>query len=446
MAGILSGILNNTILQMVVYNLIGQLVGAAVAPEVEMVAAEVWTRNPTMPLTPADVAAAVVRGEMTEAQAAAEAAKSGYNAERTHTLIRLNGDAPAPGDLVVALRRGIIDHPRFVQGIQQGRMRNEWTDVIEQLGVQQPPPTAMLAALLEGQISEAEAKRRYAALGGDPAYFQILFDTEGSAPSPLEAAEMARRGVIGWDGTGAGVVSYEQAFLEGPWRNKWSKPYRALAEYLPPPRTITAMIKEGAMTPAEGGKLLAEQGLNPTMVAAYLQAASSQKTAATKDLAQTQITALYHDRIIGVFDATSMLISLGYDAAEAGFILSIEDLRKVQQYLAIAVGRIHTLYVGHKIDRTAAINALGQLKVDATEITELTGIWDWERAANVRVLTPAEIAGAMHWKIIDQPAAQLQLEQLGYTPHDAWVYLSVHEKAPLGVAPAPGAIGPPPGP
>ena len=101
----------------------------------------------------------------------------------------------------------------------------------------------------------------------------------------------------------------------------------------------------------------------------------------------------------------------------------------VQRFLGAAVGRIHTLYVGHKVSRPVALSSLANLDVPAETIPDLVGIWDLERAANVKVLTAAEIAQAYKLVLIDQATAQLYLEQLGYQPHDAWLYLSIHIKA-----------------
>jgi hypothetical protein len=441
----LGSIGNNTLLQIVVYNLVGQLIGAVVGPYAQAISNEVMSANPLIPLSPADLALAVVRNELSEEAAATEAAMSGYNAGRFHTLTRLTGDAPGPGDLAVALRRGLIDGATYDRGIRQGRLRDEWADLVRELAVQQPPPQAMLQAYLEGQVDEAEARAKYAALGGDPAYFDVLFHTQGQAPTPLEAAEMARRGIIGWEETGPEATSFRQAFLEGPWRNKWEAPYRALTEVLPPPRTITAMYREGALTHDQAAAILAKQGVTPDLQDAYLFAGSQQKTQGQRDLALGTITQLYQDRLVKLDDATAMIEALGYDATEAGFILALEDTKLAARFLSLAVGRIHALYVGHKLARAATISVLGQLGVDPNGVSDLVGIWDWERAANVKSLTAAEIAGAMHYKIITQAEAQADLVELGYTPHDAWLYLSVHEKAPLGEAPPADSIGPAPG-
>lgn len=445
MAG-LSGLGNNALLQIVLYNLVGQLVGAVIGPYATAISNEVNSLTPLLPLSPADLALAVVRNELDEPAAAKQASMSGVDVDRFHLLTRLTGDAPGPGDLAVALRRGLIDAATFDRGIRQGRLRDEWAELVRQLSVQQPPPQAMLQAYLEGQIPEAEARRRYAELGGDPAYFDIEFHTQGQAPSPLEAAEMARRGLIPWDGEGPEVTSFRQAFLEGPWRNKWLDPYRTLTEYLPPPRTVTAMYKEGSLSHDAAAALLAKQGLSPELVAAYLSSGSAQKTAPTKDLAQGTVTTLYRDRLIPVADATAMLVALGYDATEAGFILQIENLRVAHQFLSLAVGRIHTLYVGHKLSRADGISVLGHLGLDATNVSDLVSIWDWERAANVKQLTAAEVAAAWRYKLLDEPGALAELAALGYTPADAWLYLAIHNKAPLTTPKPADTVGPAPGP
>lgn len=432
----LAGILGNPMLeQLLLYNVVGQLIGAALGPYLVALTNEVNQATPLVPLSPADMAEAVLRNIVTEAEGASEARFAGVNAERFHQLTLLAGNAPDPTSLAVALRRGLISQDRYLTGIRQGRLRDEWAPLVRELAVQQPSPTAMLQAYLEGQVGEGEARAKYAQLGGDPAYFDILFDSQGQAPTPVQAAEMANRGAIPWTGSGAGVVSFEQAFLEGPWRNKWLAPFRTISRYLPPPRTVTAMHKEGALTDAEAARLLEDQGLTPQLAQAYLHSASRQRTAPSRDLAQSTILELYRDKIIPRPEALAFLQALGYAPDEAEFVVEVEDVRLAAKYTTAAVSRIHSLYTGHKLDQAQAAGALSDLGVDATDATDLLAIWTHERAAVVKHLTAAEIGNALHLALVDQAAAQQLLEAQGYTPHDAWLYLSVHAKARLPAEP-----------
>ncbi len=314
------------------------------------------------------------------------------------------------------------------------------------LAVVQPAPESMLAAYLEGQLPEADARARFAQLGGDPGYFDILFNTQGQAPTPVEALAMANRGIIGWTGSGPTSTSFEQAFLEGPWRNKWLPAFRALAAYLPPPRTVTAMHREGSLSDAEAAKLLEQHGLTPALAQAYLASSTAQKLTKAKALAETTVLELYRDRLIPRAEAATMVEALGYSAPEAEFILEVEDLRVTQRAVAAAVTRGQGLFTGHKSAQAQGATALADLGIAATESAELLTVWDHERAANVRTLTPAQVASALGDKIIDQPTAQALLEADGYSPHDAWVVRSVHAKAPLPDEPGGAALPAPAGP
>jgi hypothetical protein len=295
---------------------------------------------------------------------------------------------------------------------------------MQKLGVIQPSPQMMLEAELEGQLTHAEALQRYTALGGDPSYYDIMFNTQGQAPTPTQALELANRGIIPWTGQGPTATSYEQAFLEGPWRNKWEVPFKALAEYLPPPRTVVAMLRAGSITVAQATTWLKHQGLSDTAVSAYVADASQQKLQGTKDLTQTTIIDLYLDRLIPKTQAATDLVNLGYTTAEANYILAVADARITQRFLGSAVGRIHSRYVAWRIDKPTAQSALQGLNVDSTGISDLLGLWDIERTANTPQLSAAQIAKAYKNNILDRPTTYARLEQLGYSKQEAWLYVS----------------------
>jgi len=446
MAG-LGGLLgNSTLQQLLIWQVGAQVIGAALGPYLNALTAQVNAATPLAVLSPEAAADAVLRNVWPASRARDEANMGGLNDERFDVLARLAGNAPDPTSLAVALRRKLIGPDRYLEGVRQGRLRDEWAETVKALAVQEPSPVSALEAYLEGQTDEATARDLFARWGGDPQWFDLLYNTQGQAPTPVQALELANRGIIPWSGSGAGVVSFEQAFLEGPWRNKWLPAFRALGEYLPPPRTVTAMYNEGSIGRARAIELLTKQGLAADLAAAYISSGSSQKTAPTKDLAQTTVLALYRDRLIDRAAAADFLGSLGYDATEADYVLQIVDLEVAQRFLSSAVGRVRTLYVGHKIGRAQVSATLAQLGVSPENVTDLLGIWDLEEAANVRALTPSEVAAAFKLELLDQATAQDRLVQLGYQPYDAWLYLSIHAKGALPDQPAPGAVTPAPGP
>ena len=438
--------------QFFVWGILYGMVTAASAPFMQQLASDVNSGHPVMPISPADAADALLKGHMSETDAKAEAAKSGIDSNRFDVLFANAGEPPALGDMLSLFRRGEVTSDLLHKAVQQSAVRDEWftNGTIQKLGKQPPTPDDFLNALLEGQIDLATAKSLYETFGGvteqaGQDIFTILFNTRGNAPTPEEALTLVNRGIIPLKGTGPNAVTYEQAFLEGPWRNKWLPAFEALREYLPPPRTVTAMLGHGSLTDAQALDLLVQQGLTADLAAAYVSDAHHVKTAAQKDLALSEIATLYYDQAISADVAIAMIEPLGYSTSDAHFILDIQDLRRERKFLESAISRLHTLYADHKITSNEATGALASLKVPSSQVSNLLTTWSLERAANIPHLTESQYAAAFYYSVIDQTTAMAGLGNLGYQPHDAWVILSNRVHGPLPNEPsasAPITFGP----
>jgi hypothetical protein len=429
--------------QLLVWGVVNQLLGTVLAPPLAFVQRGVNSEMQATPLTPADLADMVVRHIVTMQEGTDYAKQSGIAPSDFGRLVESAGEGPAPGDLAEALRRGIIPATgtgpaatSYEQGLAESHLRDKWAAVTKALAVKEPSPGDALDALLKGQLDHDTALGLYERFGGDPAHFSWLFDAQGSAPTPLEASEMANRRIIPWDGQGPDVVSYEQAFLEGPWRDKWSGPYRRLAEYKPPARTIVALVRSGAATDQQALQWFQDLGMSQELAAAQLADAHHQRLQASKELAKGDVEALYLDQLISAQDATTMLRALGYSPEEAAWLLQMQDVKRAVRAVTAAIGRIQSLYVAHKIDKTTAVGALDALRVPSAQRDDLLATWDIERGANIKVLTATEIASAYFYAIIDQGTATGELMDIGYTERDAWILLSVRKHNPQPNPPA----------
>lgn len=441
----------STARQLLEWSVLNQVIGAVANPALVAITRKVNEAAPIIDISVSDAALAVVRHVITVDDGLLIAHRNGLDDEQFRRMVALSGDAPAPQALAEALRRKLIEEhgtgagsTSFEQGISETRLANKWTELVKDLAVQWPTPADALDALLEGQIDDATGRELYARFGGDPQFFTMLYNTRGNAPTPQEALTLANRNIIPWEGTGPDSVSYEQAFLEGPWRNKWEKPFRALGEYLPPPRTVTAMYHEGALDKAKAIELLQKQGLTAELAAAYVDSGSSRKTADDRKLTMGEVIGLYQAKIISPDDARNLLGALRYSSEEADYLLQMADLRRAMAAVNTAVSRLHSLFVGHKIGKATAASNLTELGVPAAQASELIQTWQLEAAANVRLPSEAQIVDAFHEQLIDQGEAQARLVHMGYSPYDAWLLLSLKEKKPLpgkpaeGPAPVPG--------
>lgn len=418
--------------QIAIWGILNQLIGAALTPYMRLLENEVNSETQAFPLSPETLANLVLRGWLSYEQAVPEAKANGVSPDDFRRLVDVAGNPPGPGDLAEALRRGFIPEdsgdpavPSFLGGIRQGNLRNEWADVIKRLAVQPPTPADILQALVEGQTDRATAEDLYRRLGGDPEYFDLLYNTRGGAPTPVQAADMANRGIIPWEGTGPEATSFEQAFREGTWRNKWLPAFRAAGAYLPPPRTVTAMVRAGSLTDQQAVKLFQQSGLSPELADAYLADAKHQRTAAHKQLTLGIIEELYAEEAITVPQTRAMIAALGYDDSEISFILSANDLKRAQQAIQRAISTIHGRYTNHKLDRAAASADLDQLGIAADMRDQLLGVWDTEREARVALLTPTQIRKAGQMGLLSADEALQRLVVWGYSRADAEIFVQL---------------------
>jgi len=396
-------------------------------------------------LSPPDAAEAAVRNFLSADDAAAEAAKSGVDATLFETMVHLAGDAPGPEQLAEALRRGLIpesgtgaDSTSFDQGIVEGRLADKWTAMIKGLSTLWPTPADALRATLNGQVTMEQGEALYVKLGGDPQFFQVMFDTEGNAPTPEEAVEMALRGIIPWEGTGPDVTSYQQAFLEGPWRNKWEQSYQQVAYPIPTSGELTEFLRYGIIDAPTAASELAKRGITGDYATWVMNYAEAVSTYDFRGLTMTSVMNALSASLITAANATTILQSMHMSDEAITLLISYTQVQKALTQVQAAISHVGNLYTAHKIDRTTTAQSLAQLGLDSDSQNDIMQTWDLEAAVTVTTLTAAQIADAWYYDIYDQATAVTELMNIGYTEFDAWVYLSVKNKAPLPDQPAGG--------
>ena len=389
-------------------------------------------------LDPADAALAVLRGNMSQADGYAAAARQGVGETDFDVLIGNTGEPPAIEEMLMLWRRNEVSTPELERAITQSRIRNEWIPYILKLAIEPPSQADVLNARVQGQISDAEAQKRFAEAGGDPTWYAAAYDSTANSPSPQQLAEMANRGIIPWSGTGPAQATWQQGFLEGRWKDKWESAYKQLAVYHPPPREIATLVKEGGLNQDQAEALWAQAGLPPELVTLYWNAAHYNRTSTVHELAQGEIVKLYNDKAVTRDEATKMLESVNWTATDANWLLDIADLAAERSLLEKGIAKIGSLYQAWKIDRNAASAALATLEVGSAQVEQTIKIWDLERSSNVKVLTAAEITDAWFYQLITPQQAQAMLEQRGYSPYDAWLLLNIKNKGEIADFPPPG--------
>lgn len=434
--------------QLLVWGVLNQLFGAAINPALVDIQQATNSFDANVALTPQQLAVAVVRGIVADAEGTSEAAKSGIGSGRFAQLQQL---AQQPADLsyiVAAYQRSMgtggpgggalvdIDTALADLGISE-----QYRPLVKALAVIIPSADDVYTAWLEGQIEAAEAQSRLAATGLDPTWIQTGYNARGQAPTPVQALELWNRGIIVESGTGPDATSYEQAFLEGPWRNKWLDAFKALRFYIPPPRTVTALSKEGALTEAQAAQYLADNGLDETLTAIYLAGAHKTTSTASKELSEAQTVDLYEGKLITEAEASADLVSIGYSATTAQLILALADQRQAASSVKSAVTRLQNLYLAGTNSLTVTQSALHSLGLTDDNVSNLIATWNLEQTARVKELTEGQIVAAWFYGGFGtntDPAsigtAVTRLQTLGYSQPDALLLLTARIHSPVTLA------------
>jgi hypothetical protein len=364
----------------------------------------------------AAIASMVVRGVVSQDTGRAKAATIGYAASDFDLLVKATGNPPGPMDLLTAYRRGIISRSRLEHGIRQGDLKNEWIDVIEALRYEPLSPAGAVEAAVEGHLTQSEAKRLWTVGGMDPGDFDTAYQTAGSPPGVQQMLELWQRGAI----TESQV---NQAIRESRLKPKYTEIVKRLARRLPPMDNIRMMVRDGAITPAQGVSKLMDLGYNHEDAAGLIKQAQAQKHAVERDLTKAEIVELYLLRGISAAQARSSLDGLGYDAAEITLILKLADLKRQRADQNAAASVVRSKFVARRIDSGEAGNLLDRAGVPADQRDHLITLWSIERDANVALITPAQAVAAFKKGVITQDELTNVLTAHGYDPWNRTVLL-----------------------
>ena len=429
-----------TVLIQLVGQLVSSVVGAALAPELLELQQLSFKLTNTKALDPGLSIEAFIRGHRSEADSKDDLGAAGYAGDLWQAMADSAGE-PLPLDLAAeAWRRGIIPKsspdptvPSLEKAIRDSRIKNAWTPTVEALQFQLPPMGTIIEGWLRAQITPAEALKFAYQSGVDEPTATLMYKSAGRPPGPQELATMWHRGIIPEGPAGGDNLTLAQGYKETDLKDKWYEKWRDALEYRPPPRTIVALLRAGAITDAQATTLLEQEGLSAANVAIYIKSAHHERSATTKELTKAEWVQMYVDQAITAEELKTRLTALGFGGESADLEIQLADLRVTHALEQRAVNRIGSTYVSRKIDKGAAFTALDSLKIPAPQRDRLLAIWTQERASTVHHLSPVEIAYMVKSGTWDVPAALAELGVLGYGARDAWVVLAYELKAGPGV-------------
>jgi hypothetical protein len=410
---------------------------------------ELWSSRPRMPMSPADVANAVVQGYMTLAEGETEAAYSGLDTKPFRTMVEVTGMPPSPQDLFQMFRRSIIpegksaaDFPSVYAGLAEGHTKDSWIPIFQKLAYVWPSPTDFVNAAVREQVPYATASEWAGKTGLDTTtevaagikFFDLLFDVAGRPPGPEEMARMAHRGIIPWTGTGPKATTFQQGIAESDLKTKWTAALEALSTYIPSNGEITNWVRHGFVTKADALPMYAKNAVTADVANLMMESALVDQLAEDRQLAKGEVVALYTAQHLTAAEATNALAAVGYHGEQAKEILWLADFRREAQAYNRVIQVLGRQVVTGKLSVNNATQTLGAMGVPSQTITILTNDWKLARQAEVPAPSEGTIVSAAYYGVETPNEAFNDLKALGYTPYDAWRLLSVRLHGPATVA------------
>jgi DNA-binding MarR family transcriptional regulator len=187
---------------------------------------------------------------------------------------------------------------------------------------------------------------------------------------------------------------------------------------------------------------MTQRGLDADYAAKWIAYADANAIDDYRGLTEQAILAMLSLSYISDDQARTMLLGIHKGSAAIDELIAYGHIQRTIQSANQSISRVGSLYQGRKITAQSATTALTTLGVEPSAIPTIIADWDAIVNVNVKLLTAAEIADAWEYEIIDDTTAYQELQNIGYTPYDSWVYLSIKNKAPLPGQPASGPGAP----
>lgn len=366
---------------------IAPVLGAATEPFVQSIANDAWSALPSRPLSPDLLAAAVLKTVETPAQAATEAHLSGIDAARFAVMVETAGNSLGISELLLLWRRGEITDAELDAGLAYSDLNPKFYDYAKGLKYLPPPAAEVITGALKGHLDPTVAHTMLGEAGIDPANYQWLFDTAGRPPGIQQMLELWNRGEIDQERVEQAVRQSDinTDYLDDVLKTRW---------YLPPVRSVIAMLRAGAIDDTRATQLLTENGVRSADIPGYIAEAHHTTAGSAKELSQAQVVAVFEARLIDRPTAEARLAALKYPPADVQLLLDYADEKRQVALQNAGARAIGSKYIAYRLTKSEAQKALAVLTIPAPAQADLFTVWDIERGANIADPSPAAIVGA----------------------------------------------------
>ncbi len=402
--------------------------------------------DPKLWLSPAENAAASVRGLGAGIDYEFDVAKAGLDRERFHVLQALNTTVLAPSEIVELYRRGELDQAFALRLMHRTGMDGDAAKRLLSLARLHIPLADAGQMWGRGIITTRELRDLAHVNGFTDTDADRYAEASGQPPAPEDLYAAFRRGIINRDRLQRGIQ-------QGPIRVEWFDVLEALTYHSMTPDSAASAVTQGHMTLDEGEAIATEYGLRPgqftTLVetsgrppglefaaeaylrgfiddaeweAMFLESSIKNRYIPVMRKMRTRLmpretaTSLLSKGIITSERCVEILRHHGYDAqdVEAFIFAATTERGAAQRDLSLATAR--SLYIEEEITAELFAELLGALGYDDFEIGLEIELAETARLRTYRNAVVTRLRNAYVKGLRTQEDASNTLDALGIPP------------------------------
>lgn len=379
------------------------------------------------PPSTADAVQASIQGYITKEKAKEYAQQNGLNPDDFDPIWLAAGEPLSRTEMTYLVNRGFATMEDYDNALKQSRLKDSYVPLARELIKRPMTVGEAVEGFVQGYLTKDESDKIMGENGLRDTDKETLRLIAGEPLSKTEMLSLYRRGQMTWEQVQAGLRQSRLKDMYIPW-------VKDLAVNYPGIYDIRLLLSEGAIDDKMAAHLLSVEGYPRELIAALIKAFSGSGSTANKAVTEAMIVDLYLETAINATELIEMLEALGYSKANAELIREVADWKAELAARNALISKVRSQYVGRKIDEQTARADLLAAVIPASVVDKVMREWDLEIAANVRLLSVAQITGAWQAGFFadSDPNANTQLalayvEKLGYTADDAAIILRLKD-------------------
>lgn len=353
-----------------------------------------------------------------------EWAAQGIDEPRGRVMANLVGLPPGDHEMLQMWNRGIITEASVDAGIREGHRKTKWIPAVKELRHAVLTATQYAGLWLRNWVTQAEAVKGGALTGYSAEQMDLLYKLQGRPPSPTQMWTAWAREAPGPFGGTFDFEDFSDGIRRSNIRTEYVDTLWAIRFNYPSLFQMRQLVSSGTLPPATALDILHKQRYPDDLAQMMVTGWTAQGTARQKGLTAAALLDEFEGHYIDQAQLAAGLTALGYSPAAVEMETNLAEARRVKKARDQSVEAIRKAYLTHAIPESDAQQRLAGEGIPEPALGLIIAEWRHQLDATKKVLTPTQIRAAYRKNLLTQGDALAELEERGYTPADAGVYLA----------------------